>query len=138
MKVAEELERLADAEYRSFHLKLVPGIDAARVLGVRIPLIRALAKRMDAAEKDAFLTVLPHYYYEENVLHAVIVSGSKTQTERRRKSRVSALRRQLGCVRRDLAEVFRQEGECGARARSRIRVVRQHAPVHGALRRELS
>lgn len=77
MKVAEELERLADAEYRSFHLKLVPGIDAARVLGVRIPLIRALAKRMDAAEKDAFLTVLPHYYYEENVLHAVIVSGFK-------------------------------------------------------------
>ena len=77
MNVAEELERLADAGYRSFHLKLVPGIDAARVLGVRIPLIRALAKRMDAAEKGAFLTVLPHYYYEENVLHAVIVSGLK-------------------------------------------------------------
>lgn len=77
MDVTEELKKLADAEYRAFHLKLVPGIDPQRVLGVRIPCIRALAKRMTEDDKREFLTRLPHFFTEENTLHAVVLNGIK-------------------------------------------------------------
>lgn len=77
MDVAEELKKLADEAYRSFHLKLVPGIDPQRVLGVRIPRIRALAKRMTEEDRRDFLSRLPHYFTEENTLHAVVLNGIK-------------------------------------------------------------
>lgn len=77
MNVKEELKKLSDGQYRLFNIRLIPDVAAERILGVRIPLIRALAKRMSAEEKEAFLSELPHYYEEENVLHAVLLDGIK-------------------------------------------------------------
>ena len=65
---------LADPAYREFHQKLIPTVDPARVIGVRTPRLRALARELAGTpEAAAFLAALPHQYYEENNLHGLLV-----------------------------------------------------------------
>lgn len=45
-RIRRELEELADPAYRDFHAKPVPTVDPARILGVRTPALRSLAKRL--------------------------------------------------------------------------------------------
>ncbi|MCR4719534.1 MAG: DNA alkylation repair protein [Firmicutes bacterium] len=73
MNIQKELFKLQDIEYRDFHAKLMPNIDKNTIIGVRVPKIRALAKEIKGTEGD-FLKQLPHKYYEENNLHAVLIS----------------------------------------------------------------
>ena len=44
--IRARLETLEDPEYREFQLKLIPGIDPDRVLGIRTPDLRAYAKQL--------------------------------------------------------------------------------------------
>lgn len=70
-ELRKRLFELADAGYRDFHSRLMPTIDKEKIIGVRTPDLRRLAK--DYKNTDAsreFITVLPHEYYEENNLHA--------------------------------------------------------------------
>ena len=70
----KELFKLQDLKYRDFHSKLMPTVDKARIIGVRVPDIRKLAKKMHGTkEAEAFLENLPHEYYEEDNLHAFLV-----------------------------------------------------------------
>ena len=74
--IQNRLASLADPEFRSFHMKLIPTVKPERVLGVRTPAVRALAKEI-MREPDncrAFLNDLPHGFYDEDQLHAVIIS----------------------------------------------------------------
>ena len=77
-EIQKELFQLQDKEYRQFHSSLMPTIDPDLVIGVRTPELRKLAKRL-GKEKDIsiFLGTLPHTYYEENNLHAFIISEYK-------------------------------------------------------------
>ena len=74
--VQEELFALRDAGYRDFVARLIPTLDRERIIGVRAPALggfaRAFAKRPEAA---AFLAGLPHFYLEENGLHAALING---------------------------------------------------------------
>lgn len=66
----------ADAEYRVFQCKLMPNVDPARVLGVRTPELRELAKELyRSGEGIRWMdtAALPHFYYEENNLHAFLI-----------------------------------------------------------------
>ena len=74
MNIEEQLFALQDTKYRDFHKGLVPGMPEDYIIGVRMPQLRQLAKAIDAAP---FLETLPHRYYEENQLHAIVVSGIK-------------------------------------------------------------
>jgi len=77
-KIQNDLLELQDLEYKSFHSKLMPGIDPDTIIGVRTPALRAYAKKLNQSEeKEAFLQVLPHTYYEENNLHGFLVSLGK-------------------------------------------------------------
>lgn len=73
-----QLFELQDLKYRDFNSSLIPTIDKSTVIGVRTPALRKLAKelvkRNDIGE---FLTDLPHRYFDENQLHAFIISGIK-------------------------------------------------------------
>lgn len=76
----QELVELADEEYRQFSGKLTPNVLPERFLGVRIPLLRALAKRLLKTEGERvvqFLKDLPHGYYDENNLHGILLSEQK-------------------------------------------------------------
>ena len=78
MTVLENLLAEQDSAYRAFQSKLLPNIDPARVIGVRMPALRAIAKRLaGSAEADAFLQALPHDYYDENNLHALLLGQER-------------------------------------------------------------
>ena len=73
-KIQKRLFELQDLKYRDFHRNLVPTADADYIIGVRMPLLRQLAKEIEPA---LFFYELPHRYYEENQLHAILISGMK-------------------------------------------------------------
>ena len=77
-EIREELFRLRDDKYRDFQIKLIPTVGQDSVIGVRTPELRKLAKQ--AAKREdvkSFLNDLPHRYFEENQLHAFIISELK-------------------------------------------------------------
>ena len=76
--ILRELFALQDTEYRDLLRRLIPTAAADTVIGVRTPALRALARRLAAGgSAGPFLDMLPHRYFEENQLHAFIVSGMK-------------------------------------------------------------
>ncbi|WP_198022702.1 DNA alkylation repair protein [Anaerovibrio sp. RM50] len=77
MNIQEKLFSLQDLKYRDFHAKLVPGIDKDRIIGVRVPDLRKLAKEIPLEDAKAFMGELPHKYIEENNLHGFIISNMK-------------------------------------------------------------
>jgi len=77
MKLQERLFALQDPVYRSFQSKLIPTVNPERVIGVRVPDLRKLAKSLDEGEAAAFMDQLPHAYYEENCLHGFLIEKIK-------------------------------------------------------------
>lgn len=76
--ITNKLLSMQDIKYRDFNAKLIPNIDVDRIIGVRMPDIRALAKEIKDEEYiDSFLDELPHKYQEENILHGIILSYYK-------------------------------------------------------------
>ena len=77
-EIREALFRLQDVKYRDFQVKLLPTVDPGTVIGVRTPALRVLAKDLVRREDvSAFLNELPHAYFDENQLHAFILSEIK-------------------------------------------------------------
>ncbi|MGC2872491.1 DNA alkylation repair protein [Ihubacter sp. mB4P-1] len=79
-RIIDRLFALQDISYGDFHSKLMPGYDRKRIIGVRTPLLRKLAKELAREEKRGeseavteFLRSLPHTYYEEDNLHAYLI-----------------------------------------------------------------
>ncbi len=80
--IREELFKLQDKKYRFFQSKLIPNIDINSLIGVRSPELRNLAKRMVKENNySSFLNDLPHKYFDENQLHAFIISEIKNYDE---------------------------------------------------------
>ncbi len=78
MTYTEELFTLQDKKYAAFQAKLIPNIDPGSVIGVRTPELRALAKRLyRETDTSEFLNTLPHRYFDENQLHAFLLSEEK-------------------------------------------------------------
>lgn len=80
--IKEELFKLQDKKYRDFQAKLIPNKDINSLIGVRTPELRNLAKRMVKENNySSFLNDLPHKYFDENQLHAFIISEIKNYDE---------------------------------------------------------
>ena len=75
-RIREQLFSFSDPSYKAFHGKLMPTVPKDRLIGVRTPIIRALAKNLRGSQ-DAllFMAELPHRYYEEDNLHACLIEG---------------------------------------------------------------
>ena len=70
------LQAHGDPAYKAFQCPLMPTVDADRVLGVRTPVLRRMARELKGtAEGEALLSTLPHTYFEENQLHAFLIEG---------------------------------------------------------------
>lgn len=78
MDILEKLYSMQDKNYALFQAKLTPNIPPEKFIGVRVPECRRLAKSL-SKENDisAFLDSLPHSYYDENILHALLISEIK-------------------------------------------------------------
>ena len=76
--IREDLFANQDVKYRDFQSKLTPTIEANTAIGVRTPVLRKLAKDYSKRQDvDDFLADLPHKYFDENQLHAFILSEIK-------------------------------------------------------------
>ena len=63
-----------DLKYRDFHASLLPNIDKKSIIGVRVPIMRKIAKEFVEA---GFLDKFPHKYFEENQVHLFAVERIK-------------------------------------------------------------
>lgn len=77
-----ELSNLQDLKYRDLQISTIPSVASDRITGVRTPQLRALAKELSKREDiSLFLEDLPHKLFEEDQLHAFILSGMKDAEE---------------------------------------------------------
>ncbi|MBR2247829.1 MAG: DNA alkylation repair protein [Clostridia bacterium] len=80
--IRDELFKMQDKEYRDFQAKLIPGKTVDVMIGVRTPDLRKYAKELvKKKEYESFLKNLPHDYFDEDQLHAFIISELKDYDE---------------------------------------------------------
>lgn len=78
LKIESALFDNQDLKYKEFQAKLIPDIDFEKIIGVRTPIIKSLAKEFAKEENIVeFLNKLPHKYYDENNLHGFIICNFK-------------------------------------------------------------
>ena len=76
--IQSKLFKLQDKKYRDFQVNLIPNINSDNVIGVRTPELRKYVKELVRANNYvSFLNDLPHKYFDENQLHAFIISELK-------------------------------------------------------------
>lgn len=61
-----------DPSYKRFQLSLIPGMPEDRMMGVRMPEIRKIAKGISDI---SLLGPLPHAYHEEDCIHAILINA---------------------------------------------------------------
>ena len=66
----EILKSIADITYKEFNSSLIPTLPRDNFIGVRTPELRKISRIMEAS----FLLMLPHTYFEEDQIHAFMVS----------------------------------------------------------------
>ena len=76
--IQKKLFGLSDTEYADFQARLTPSVEREKIIGVRVPKVRALAKELlKLSPQTEFLKALPHQYYDENMLHGLLISEIK-------------------------------------------------------------
>lgn len=80
MNVREELFKNSDEKYKKFQSGLMPGIDPQSIIGVRIPILRKIAKR--AAKENAFVDCR---YFEEKAVRGMMIGYSSVPLEEKMK-----------------------------------------------------
>ena len=88
--ILSRLFAMQDVQYRDFQCKLIPNVPSDLFIGIRTPDLRKYARELYKEEKDpaagsirqdsfleAFLEDLPHKYFDENQLHAFVISEEK-------------------------------------------------------------
>lgn len=81
-EIRQELIKLADNKYRSFHSNLCPGVE--NILGVRLPLLRKIA--ISLSKEEDYYNYLNNgdtKYYEEIMIEGLIIGYLKTDNENR-------------------------------------------------------
>ncbi len=73
--IRTELEALAEPKYQKFLAALIPGCE--NILGVRIPLLRKIARRIVREDGAAYVDHAEEKYFEETMLKALIIGNMK-------------------------------------------------------------
>ena len=75
--ITKQLQALAEEDYRQFSAKLLPNID--NVLGVRLPKLRAIAKRISTHNWRAYLESAQSQYFEELMLQGMVIGYAQAE-----------------------------------------------------------
>ncbi len=77
-EIVAELFKMQDKKYAAMQVKIIPTVDADRIIGVRTPALRTFAKNIHKdPDRTEFLADLPHRYFDEDQLHAFVISLEK-------------------------------------------------------------
>ena len=72
--IKTKLFEMQDLQYKAFQEKLMPTVNPDKIIGVRAPALRRLAKDFSkTGEAEDFMKILPHTYFEEDNLHAFLI-----------------------------------------------------------------
>ena len=72
LNLIEKLNELSDADYKNFNTKIIHTVDNEKVIGVKVPILKKLAKELSKDDALEFLHS-EHYYYEEFLLHGILL-----------------------------------------------------------------
>lgn len=75
MTLREQLLNMAEPGYRDFHAALVPGV--GNILGIRLPLLRGIAREIARGDWRAFLAGDDVLYYEERMLRGLVIGYAR-------------------------------------------------------------
>ena len=77
-EIRKNLKENADLKYREMQKTIIPTADPDSIIGVRTPELRMMAKALAKRDDiDEFLSDLPHKSFDENQLHAFVLSEMK-------------------------------------------------------------
>lgn len=75
-EIKEYIKNNQDLKYRDFHCRLSP--DIPDITGVRVPVIKELAKKIVSDGADNFLKQCTFSSYEERLLYGIVIGSLKT------------------------------------------------------------
>lgn len=82
MDIRNELEQLRDEKYREFGLSLLPNVDKSKMIGVRLPQLRAVAARIKKESPKGVMLDLPQGdTLEETLVRGFVVAGADMPLE---------------------------------------------------------
>lgn len=68
----------SDSAYRELQQKIITTVNPDLIIGIRTPAVQQYAKELRKSdEHKAFISKLPHKYYEEYLLHVMILNDEK-------------------------------------------------------------
>lgn len=76
MNVREEIFNNQDLEYKSFHCRLVPTVPCERIVGVRVPALRKIAKQAYHSNAEILCD-----YYEEIMIRGFVIAMKRCSIE---------------------------------------------------------
>ena len=79
--IREELFVNQDKEYQKFHSSLCPNVNG--IIGVRIPILRKMAKQIAKENPEEFLNEVSIEFYEEKMLYGFVIGYYKMELEKR-------------------------------------------------------
>lgn len=77
--IRQKLLELADEDYQKFSARLLPNID--NVIGVRLPLLRKLARKIAQGDWRRYMATAASEYFEEIMLQGMVIGYVKTDIE---------------------------------------------------------
>ena len=80
-EIKQQLFDLSDEKYKIFHSNLCPG--TKNILGVRLPLLRKIAKDLSKSDYESYLNDNNHEYYEEIMIEGLIIGYIKVDNDTR-------------------------------------------------------
>lgn len=77
-KFIEYLESIKDEEYKKFHSSLVLN-SKYEMIGIRLPIMRKIAKEISKTKIEEFLKYSQNNYYEEIMIQGLVISNIKDE-----------------------------------------------------------
>ncbi len=75
MDILKKLLENQDIKFRDFNASLIPNLPKERFIGVKTPILKGIAKQLSSTGgAEEFLHALPHAYFEEDQIHAFLIS----------------------------------------------------------------
>ncbi len=79
--IKEKIFELSDSKYKEFHSKLCPNTN--NIVGVRVPILRNLAKEIAKGNWIDYLSQPENEYYEEIMLQGMVIGLAKMDIDER-------------------------------------------------------
>ena len=76
-KFISYLKKISDEKYKNFHNKII-GNKNTKIIGIKVPILKKIAKDISKGNYISFIKENTHIYYEEIMIHGLILGYLKT------------------------------------------------------------